>query len=195
MKLELNENGNIKVNEDNVMEIMRLIVENNISNVRYYLAHDLGIVPNKYYTKIKEIAIKYPKYYEYYEKNLEININNMKEKLKYILLYIGTFMKYGIELEDGTFREFDIFDWFVIRKKYYNNLNRKELSEVIDELSKDPIIMHAKVNIFVVRKLISISYNNAPGSHSYTIHRDIILNDTESGLTEEERKFLVNFLE
>ena len=195
MKLELTEHGNISVNESNVMEIMRLIVENNISNVRHYLSKELGIEPTRYYSKVKEIAIKYPKYYEYYEDGLQNNVENMKEKLKCLLLYIGTFMKYGIELSDGTFRQFDIFDWFVMKKNYFDNLNRKELSVIIDELSKDPIIIKAKVNIFEIRKLISVSYNDSPGSYGYIIHRDIILNDEESGLTVEERKFLIDFFD
>ena len=104
-------------------------------------------------------------------------------------------MKYGIELEDGTFRQYDIFDWFVMKKNYFDNLNRKELSVIIDELSKDPIIIKAKVNIFEIRKLISVSYNDSPGSYGYIIHRDIILNDEESGLTVEERKFLLDFFD
>ena len=195
MNYEVNKKGNIIIDENNVMLIMKFIAENNISNVRYYLSNDLGIIPNRYYSKVKEIAIRYPKFYNYYEKNLEKNINNMKEKLKYILLYIGTFMKYGIELEDGTFRNFDIFDWYNIKNKYFDNLNRNEISKIIDELSKDPVVRQTQIDMFYIRKLISQSYNDEPIRYSFLMHRDSVINDKLNGLTEEENIFLVDFME
>lgn len=193
--LRLNKNGTIIVDEENVMEIMELIMDNNVSNVRYYITNELNINSNRFNNKLKIIETKYPRYYEKYNNIVNYNKEKMKEKLKYILLYIGTFMKYGIELDDGTFRNFDIFDWYIIKNNYFDNLNRVEISNIIDELSKDSVIRYTKIDLYYIRKMISQAYNDGPGGYSFLMHRDTIFNDKLNGLTEEEAIFLVEFME
>ena len=76
MNLEINKNGNVIINDNNVMMIMKFIAENNISNVRYYITNELGIIPNRYYSKVREIAIKLNNFVNN-KQNLAYFLNNM----------------------------------------------------------------------------------------------------------------------
>lgn len=192
--LERNEKGKVKINLKNTMKIMYLIVVNEITNVYYYVKNDIGVDPCKFNVNLRIIENNFPDYYKYYKMNLDNNINIRNEKLSNILLYIGTLMNYGVELEDGTFRNFDKFDWYQIKNKYFDNLSRTEISKIIDSLSKDDIILEANINMYELRKMISKCYGNAPSKFEYTMCKEEVINDKNYGLSIDEAKKLVDFM-
>lgn len=192
MELAINKNGNVIVNEENVMKIMHMIVLNQISNVRYYITNNIKIKPTNFYSTVDDIEKKYPNFYNYYIINVENNKKIMKEKIKNVLLYIGTFMNYGIELEDGSFRPFDLFDFYNLRYNYFDNLNRTEISLIADELLKDNMLYGSKINIFELRKTLSLVLGNSPGSYSRSMLEEEVFNKKE--LTEDEIYKLLSFM-
>lgn len=192
IELAINENGNVIVNKENVMKIMYMIVLNQISNVRYYITNVIKIHPSSYYSVVRGIEKDYPTFYNYYITNVENNRNIMKEKIKNILLYIGTFMNYGIELEDGSFREFDLFDFYNLKCNYFDNLNRTEISDIIDELTKDYTFMFTKIDIYELRKNLSLVLGSSPSNYSRSMLEDEFFTNME--LTEEEAHKLLKFM-
>lgn len=192
MELDINKNGNVIVNEENVMKIMYMIVLNQISNVRYYITNVIKINPTSYYSTVNSIEKKYPRFYNYYITNLDNNKRIMKEKIKNVLLYIGTFMNYGIELEDGSFRPFDLFDFYNLRCNYFDNLNRNEISIIADELTRDNIKYGSNIDIFELRKTLSLVLGRSPGSYSREMLDEEVYNKKE--LKEEEIYKLLSFM-
>lgn len=195
--LILNDSGNARASEENVIMIMNKIIANEISNVRYFVSKELGMQMNKFNQKLKDIQIKYPKFYDYYNNVVQANVSKKKEELKDIIYYIDTLMKYGIELEDGSFRLFDEIDWLVIKNKYFDNLLRTEISAIFDELIKDSSLVLDNINLYNVRLMVSRTYeNNATCSTLYQVEipKTTILNNLDK-LTQEEAEFLFKFFE
>lgn len=193
MQFAINKNGNVVVNEENVMKIMHMIVLNQISNVREYVSKNIKMNTSDYYSKVKEIEKKYPKFYKYYITNLENNKNIMKEKIKNILFYIGDSMNRGIKIDDKSIREFDLLDLYYVISNYFDNLNRTEISNIVDEFMKDNMLLGSKINIFELRKNLSIVLGNNPGSYSREMLKEEVYKLNELEPKEIER--LLIFME
>lgn len=194
--LKLNNKGNVVCSEDNVMLIMKKIIENAITNERNFVSTDIGMLHTSFNKKLAIIKEKYPEFYKQYETILNQNIEEKKEEIKVMLYYINSLMKYGIELEDGTFRKFDIFDFHILKKKFFDNLNRTEISLIFDEVIKESTIYN-NINIIDLRIMLSQSFNNTPrcfGINSLQITKNSILNNLNI-ITKEEAEFLVEFFE
>ena len=192
----MKEKSKIILNDNNVLKLMKYIVENNIVNVRHYLNNELNSSYPRYLLKLDKIKEKYPDLYLQYEKNLQDNYNIVKENIKIIFLYIATYKKYGILYEDGFKRKFDYFDMYVLYNKYFYNFKKKELLKILEELDKQLIYMNLRLNLLDVRYLINMMFNKTMTIDRFDVYinKDYIYNEKESGLDLEEKDKLVSFI-
>lgn len=195
VRLERNNKGSVKMNDYNLTLIMNFIIENEISNVAHLFSKQLHLSLSSYYNGLKKFKLSNPSYYAYYEEKLKSYKERVHNNIITSLLYMGTLMKYGVELEDGSFREFDLFDWFVIKNKYFDNLNRRDISKILDLLSADFIIEELDIKFNNLRTLISKSYGDCSDTYSFFIDKAVILMDNYCGLTADERVELIEFMQ
>ena len=119
--------------EKSVLQIMHYIIDNSIVNIRYFINKELKLNYNTYQKCLLRIERKYPDIYYKYKQVVDDNYYMFKENAKAVFLYILILKKDGIELEDGNFRKFDIFDYYILKNKYFCNFTKMDLLPIYDE--------------------------------------------------------------
>ena len=192
--LQKNEKGNIIMSRANVSLLMIYVMENKISNVGHFISKDLNLNISGYNSVVRKFKTEFPVFYNYYNYILENSKLQTKERIKDALLYIGLLMKNGIELEDGTFRQFDLFDWFIIKNKYFDNLCRQEITKILDEFNYDSAMYCENINLFELRKFISRAYGDSLQNYSMPIYEDYEYKNVRNLITKEEYDNLIQFM-
>lgn len=192
--LEKNKFFKIIMNKNNVMLLMKYIIDNRISNVRYFISNELKLNHGAYVNGLKRIAIENTDFYNYYNKVLNESKSEKLQNINYALEEMGKLMNNGIELEDGSYREFDMYDWFIIKNKYFDNLNRIEISKILNDFGNSFIIYKEDINFFELRAMISNAFGDSLSSYSEPIYKEYILKDKFNNLTEDETLKLLNFM-
>ena len=180
----------ITLDEKRTLSIMKAINEGKYINRNRFLK-SIGIEPNSFNDYLKKIAIKYPeKYYEYRLIN-DRNLTIFKESCEVIISKMAELIKNGVKMDDGTIREFDILDWYNIYYRYFDNVGRDVISEIIE--SRDKRLRGYSSRAVRTRELISFASGQSVGNISYKITEKHVLMDKTYNLTDEEKEQIVKY--
>ena len=192
----LTENGNIKMCVENTMLLMTEIINKEISNISYFLRHEKNIQETAIYNKlVEEVSNINPKLYNEYIVSVNLNKQITREKIKTAILAIATFIKHGVSLPNGETRKFYPLDCALIKTKYFDNLLRKDITDIINELDKDLKISKIDVDLMSVRKMVSSLNSNNFNDYIPRILKKSILEDDKYGLSISEKKFIIDFFD
>ena len=189
----------IILDEQGVLNLLEEIKDNGKVNLRYYLNEELESYYHRFVKKLQIIKENFPDNYIEFVNNINSNYIEFKERVKTVLLYMCVLKKYGIELEDGTFRNFDFFDFYLLKNRYFENFYKKDLIPILEELIKENRGTRLNIdNIFEIRYLIntttgeycSDNYN----SIDLPISKELILNQKDE-LDINEKEYLITFME
>lgn len=180
----------IQLDERRTLALMDVINKGKYVNIPGLFRY-LRINENSFNNSLKKIKAKNPEKYINY---LYINEQNMKEfkSLCKRLIYIMEDMLInGIELENGTKREFDIVDWYYIKNRYFQGVSRKFISQMITEVDMEGRGTGFKATN--IRKLISANSSDNMGNFVKTISSQHVLNDEYHDLTQEEKEQIIRY--
>ena len=179
--------ASIELNDKRTMSIMYGI-NNGVVNVTGHIK-SLGIKPTCFDTHLKKIALKNPNLYNQYLEKKELNLEQFKENGKDILLAVEDMIDNGVLLDNGTIRNFDLLDWYYIYNRYFQNLTRIFMSNLLNEIDRS----YGVKRVSRTRELLSRSYNDNLGSVIKTINADFIISDNTFNLSDLEKTAIINY--
>lgn len=182
--------------EKNVLNLLEKINEKGIINLREYLNNELNSNYPNFIKKLKIIKEKYPEKYDNFVYTIVNNYEEYKEIVKIVFIYMSVLIKNGIELEDGSFRNFDLFDYYQLKNKYFENFYKKDLLPILDELVRECRFNRLEFNnVDDIRKFLNsetIYYSNSYVDSPVSKKTILISND---GLEIDEKEYLIKFME
>ena len=190
-------NSKVMLTDKSMLDLMKVIVEKKVVNVRHFLISEYNMNYTRYLKKLPVIKERYPDIYEEYEKELNKNFSLFKEDVKTVFLSILLMKKNGIKLNDNTYRKFDLFDFYNLKNKYFNDFNKKELIPIYEELIREIKYEYIDIDFNDLRIMINYTLGNSSfkyDSIDLLICKEIIYNNNDE-LTMKEKEFLVSFME
>lgn len=184
------------ITEEYILKILEEINESKIINFRYFITNELQLNYQTFEKKLKLIKEKYPNIYNDFVDNINNNYENFKQIAKKAFIYMSKLIKKGIELEDGTFRSFDLFDYYILRNKYLENFSKKDLISILEELKKENIGIGLGLEKEDEIRLF-INSDTPKCENTYIIcpiSKNTILSAKDE-LNMEEKEYLVRFME
>ena len=180
----------IQLDERRTLALMKVINDGKYINING-LFKSLGINMDNFNNQLKKIKVNDPEKYINYLYVNEQNLKQFKTLCKKLIYIMEDMMVNGIELEDGTIREFDLVDWLYIKSNYFQGVSRKFISQMITEVDEEA--RGTGFRATNIRKLISANANDNMGNYTKAITSQHVLTDEYHGLTSEEKEQIIRF--